>query len=57
MTAGLVGFHAIICNIGQLYRVILGEEVKHMRDEEIINLYWNRNEQAIVETDQSYGKS
>lgn len=27
-----------------------------MRDTEIIELYWNRNEQAIVETAESYGK-
>lgn len=27
-----------------------------MRDEEIINLYWERQEKAIYETDQKYGK-
>ena len=27
-----------------------------MRDTDIINLYWERNEQAIAETEKSYGK-
>ena len=27
-----------------------------MRDEEIVNLYWNRQEKAIYETDKKYGK-
>lgn len=27
-----------------------------MRDEEIINLYWNRQEKAIYETDKKYGR-
>lgn len=29
---------------------------KSMKDTAIIDLYWERNEQAIVETDQKYGK-
>ncbi len=27
-----------------------------MKDQEIISLYWNRNERAITETDKAYGK-
>ena len=27
-----------------------------MSDEEIINLYWSRQENAILETDKKYGK-
>ena len=27
-----------------------------MNDEEIINLYWSRQENAILETDKKYGK-
>lgn len=27
-----------------------------MGDEEIVNLYWNRQEKAIYETDKKYGK-
>ena len=27
-----------------------------MKDEEIINLYWNRQEKAIYETNKKYGR-
>jgi len=32
------------------------ENNKVMEDGEIIDLYWTRNEDAIVETDKKYGK-
>ena len=32
------------------------EEIRKLADDEIIELYFNRDERAILETDRSYGK-
>ena len=52
----------IFCDLQQVNSVCLGEGhneqevyLPAMNDTNIIDLYWSRNEQAIEETDKSYG--
>lgn len=40
----------------KIISVFIDRKGKNMEDEEIINLYWNRQEKAISETDKKYGK-
>ena len=40
----------------KIISVFIDRKGENMEDEEIINLYWNRQEKAIYETDKKYGK-
>lgn len=40
----------------KIISVFIDRKGENMEDEEIINLYWNRQEKAIHETDKKYGK-
>ena len=40
----------------KIISVFIDRKGENMEDEEIINLYWNRQEKAIYETDKKYGR-
>ena len=45
-----------ICNYFKDFLSLQVEGEKNMKDEEIINLYLNKSENAIYETEKKYGK-